>query len=250
MDSLQVVAGVLAHEINNPLSYVKAGLERVRLDVRSAAAICRRSSSAPLAEADVQELSKIEARMERMMETASAGIKRIAGTVELLGSYSREGYHRALRPHDIFAELSETVGLVQRTIGRNVHVTTHAEGDGTLDCIPEELNQVFTNLVQNAIEAVADGTGRVAVRGWTDPEGLVISVKDNGPGITAADQMRIFTPFFTTKAPGRGMGLGLTIAWRVVNNLGGNIKVSSQPGEGTEFIVRLPRASARSRAVS
>ena len=114
--------------------------------------------------------------------------------------------------------------------------------------MPEEFNQVVTNLLQNAIEAAPDVSGLVKVRGFVEGETVVMTVKDNGPGVRPEEMARIFTPFFTTKGPGRGMGLGLTIAWRVVQSLGGTLEV--RPGPGAEFVVRVPRRQARLRAVS
>jgi signal transduction histidine kinase len=76
-------------------------------------------------------------------------------------------------------------------------------------------------------------------------EELVLKVRDNGHGIKAEDRARIFTPFFTTKGPGRGMGMGLTIVWRVVKSLGGTLDVDSEVGRGTEFTVRVPRSQSR-----
>ena len=247
MDSFGIVAGGLAHEINNPLSYVKAGLERSRLDVRELIAICQRVAATPSAQADEQRLQALSLRMERMFETATAGIRRISRTVELMGKYGRQGYSRVDINHDLFADLSDIVTLVAQTTGRAVEVTTEHEGDGTLECVPEEVQQLVTNLAQNAIEAVPDGSGRVSVRGFGDGDSICLSVKDNGSGIKTEDQKRIFTPFFTTKAPGRGMGLGLTIVWRVVQSLHGTIKVVSVPGEGSEFIVRVPRKRSDER---
>jgi signal transduction histidine kinase len=72
-------------------------------------------------------------------------------------------------------------------------------------------------------------------------------VKDNGPGIPPELLQKLFTPFFSTKGPGRGVGLGLTITRRVVQSLGGNLQVSSTVGQGTEFVVRLPRTQPRPR---
>jgi len=86
------------------------------------------------------------------------------------------------------------------------------------------------------------------VRGSREGENVVISVKDNGPGVRPEDATRIFTPFFTTKGPGRGMGMGLTIAWRVVQSLEGTLEL--RPGPGAEFVLRLPRKQSRLRAVS
>jgi len=88
----------------------------------------------------------------------------------------------------------------------------------------------------------------VRVSGFREDDQLVLSVKDNGPGIRPEDIQRIFTPFFTTKGPGRGMGMGLTIVWRIVQNLGGTLEV--KPGPGAEFVLRLPRKQSRLRAVS
>jgi signal transduction histidine kinase len=114
--------------------------------------------------------------------------------------------------------------------------------------VPEEFNQVVSNLLQNAIEASPEVGGLVKVRGFSEGESVVITVKDNGPGIRPEDLARIFTPFFTTKGPGRGMGMGLTIAWRVVQSLSGTLE--ARPGPGAEFVLRVPRKQARLRAVS
>jgi signal transduction histidine kinase len=116
-------------------------------------------------------------------------------------------------------------------------------------CVPEEFNQVLTNLVENAVDAVpTDGTGVVEIRGRNDGPLLVLSIKDNGVGIAQDDLPKIFTAFYTTKEVGRGMGLGLTIVRRVVTALGGTIDVSSRVGAGTEVSVRIPRAMRETRA--
>src|SRR5262249_24191234 len=152
---------------------------------------------------------------------AESGIKRIAGTVELMSSYSKAGYSRQLRAHDVFDAIREVVSVVLPATRRAVQVDLELTGDAIVECVPEALNQVISNLIQNAIEAAPEVGGMVRVRGFRDGEHLIVSVKDNGPGVRSEDAQRIFTPFFTTKGPGRGMGMGLTIAWRVVQSLGG-----------------------------
>jgi signal transduction histidine kinase len=238
MDSLEIVAGGLAHEINNPLNYVKNALVRVRIDAE--ALLDGRTPA--------NELPKVGKRMRELFEVAESGIRRIAATVELMSSYSKAGYSRQLRAHDVFAAIREVVSLVLPATGRPVQVDLELTDNGTVECVPEEFNQVISNLVQNAIEAAPETGGMVRVRGFGEGESLVISVKDNGPGIRTEDVQRIFTPFFTTKGPGRGMGMGLTIAWRVVQSLGGTLEV--KPGPGAEFVLRVPRKQARLRAVS
>ncbi|MGZ6125742.1 MAG: ATP-binding protein, partial [Myxococcales bacterium] len=202
MDSLEIVAGGLAHEINNPLNYLKNALARVRMDAEALMA----------GRIEAEDLPKVEKRMRELFDLAEGGIKRIAGTVELMSSYSKAGYSRQVRPYDVFAAVREVVSMVLPATGRAVQVDLDLPGEGIVECVPEEFNQVLSNLVQNAIEACPETGGLVRVRGWGEGESLVLSVKDNGPGVRSEDVQRIFTPFFTTKGPGRGMGMGLTIA--------------------------------------
>ena len=237
MDSLEIIAGGLAHEINNPLNYLKNALTRIRLDCQIV--IENRAGD---------ELPKISKRMSELFDICESGIKRITGTVELMTSYSRAGYSRQLRGHDVFGAVRDIVSLVLPATRRGVKVETDFEGDGMIECVPEELNQVLTNLTQNAIEACPEQDGLVRIRGSGDAAHLQISVKDNGPGVRPEDAPRIFTPFFTTKGPGRGMGLGLTICWRVVQSLGGSLEV--KPGPGAEFVLRVPRTQQRLRGVA
>ena len=78
------------------------------------------------------------------------------------------------------------------------------------------------------------------IKGVTDDGFAVLSVRDSGAGISESDIGRVFTAFYTTKGPGRGMGMGLTITWRVVQAMGGRVDVTNAPGEGACFTVRLP----------
>ena len=237
MDSLEIIAGGLAHEINNPLNYLKNALARIRLDAQLV-----------LEGRAGDQLPKLSKRMVELFDLCESGIKRITATVDLMSSYSRAGYSRQLRAHDVFTAVRDIVSLVLPATGRGVQVETAFEGDGKVECVPEELNQVLTNLVQNAIEACPEQGGLVRIRGSSDGTQLTVSVKDNGPGVRPEDAARIFTPFFTTKGPGRGMGLGLTICWRVVQSLGGALEV--KPGPGAEFILRVPRSQQGLRGVA
>ncbi len=245
MESVEIVAAGLAHEINNPLNYVKNALARVRLDAEKVLGMARQAEERPLEIAERHEVARASARIDDMLKVAASGLTRIAGTVELLGRYGRAGFRREIVPVDAWEAVRTVAGVVLPATGRGVELDLHFSGDGTLECVPEEFHQVLTNLVQNAIEAAPDGTGRVRVTGSVESDGLVLSVADNGPGIPADVQARLFTPFFTTKGPGRGMGLGLTIARRVVQSMGGTMQVVSSPGSGAEFVVRVPRRQGR-----
>jgi signal transduction histidine kinase len=241
MDSLEVVAAGLAHELNNPLNYVKNALARVQLDAARVLALADQAAGGPLPAEARQQLGKAAERVQELLGVADAGLKRMAGTVELMGRYGRAGYQRELAVHDAWELVRTAVAVVLPATGRDVRVEVDLSGDGTVECVPEELGQVVTNLVQNAIEAVPDGTGVVRLAGRGDADELTLRVRDNGPGIPPEAMSRLFTPFFTTKGPGRGTGLGLTISRRVVEALRGQLRVSSTPGQGAEFTVRLPR---------
>jgi signal transduction histidine kinase len=241
MDSLAIVAGGLAHEINNPLNYLKNSLVKARLDADRLAALVRAAAARPPTDEERAEVARLEARMREMFGVAESGIVRIARTVELMRGYGISGYHRTLRPYDLRDAAEEMVRLVLRATGRKVKVETAFSGDSVIECVPEELNQVLANLTQNAIEAVSeDGGGRVRIAGSSERGEALVSVRDNGPGIRPEDRARLFTPFFTTKGPGKGMGLGLNICWRVVRSLGGSLEARSPPGGGAEFVMRLP----------
>src|SRR5205807_1707895 len=176
MDSLESIAGGLAHEINNPLNYVKNALARVRLDAQALLELSQR----PRDEETTHAMAKIEKRMRELFEVAESGVRRITGTVELMGNYSKAGYARQLRPYDAFDAVRDVVGIVLPATGRKVQVDLDIEGDGRIECVPEEFNQVLTNLVQNAIEASPDdGTGRVVVKGRIENAQLVFTVRDN-----------------------------------------------------------------------
>ncbi|HZZ85479.1 MAG TPA: ATP-binding protein [Anaeromyxobacteraceae bacterium] len=241
MESLEIVAAGLAHEMNNPLNYVKNALGRVKLDAEEALSLAGAAAERPLDPAERERLAGLAARVRELLGVADSGLRRIGGTVELMGRYGRAGFRREQVLIDAWEAVRTVVAVVLPATGRDATVECDLQGDGTLECVPEEFNQVLTNLVQNAIEAVPEGSGRVLLRGELDGPSLRLSVRDNGPGVPPEVRARLFTPFYTTKGPGRGTGLGLTIARRVVQSLGGTLQLASAPGEGAEFVVRVPR---------
>jgi signal transduction histidine kinase len=237
--TLESIAGGLAHEIRNPLNYIKNGVASVHRDTEELQALL--AASRPLSDAEQAQLEKVTERMRRMFDTVQSGVKRISGTVELMIRYSREGYARVLQQYDLYAAIDDVLGIVVPATGSDAKVETQLVGDGVIDCVPDEINQVLTNLIQNALEATSPGHGIVSIAGRTDGEDLLLTIRDNGKGIEYELQSRIFAPFFTTKDVGLGLGMGLTITRRCIVALGGTISVRSQPGAGTEFSVRLPR---------
>jgi signal transduction histidine kinase len=248
MDSLETIAGGLAHEINNPLNYIKTALTLIQTDAQTLLAHGTDHTGAPPPNGKPGGLASIAARMEKMFGVAEVGLRRIGSTVLLMQRYAREGYSRVLQPLDVFEAATDVVTMLNTDAA--LRVETSFEGNGHIECVPEEFNQVLTNLIQNAIDAVPhDGTGRVRVAGSRSGGLVIVSVQDNGPGIPADARSRIFTPFYTTKEVGKGMGLGLTIVRRVVLSLGGTVDVASS-ASGTEFTLRIPHAARPSEGTT
>ena len=127
-------------------------------------------------------------------------------------------------------------------------ITLEKEYDKSLPRIPAypaELNQVWTNLIDNAVHAMHAKGGTLSISTRAEGDFALVTIKDTGPGISPDIQRRIFEPFFTTKPIGEGTGLGLDIVWRiVVNRHGGDITVKSEVGQGTAFEIRLPLTTA------
>src|SRR6186713_1876493 len=166
MDSLETIAAGLAHEILNPLNYLKNALETVKGDSARLLDIVKRTEAGSTALTEADTLAK---RSKRMFEVADTGVRRIVSTVDLMVRYSREGYSRATQTYDVFAAIRDVIAVVQPTAPPGVTITTDLQGNGFIDCVPEEFNQVLTNLIQNAVESLTnDGTGAVTVRGWND----------------------------------------------------------------------------------
>jgi signal transduction histidine kinase len=246
MESLETIAGGLAHEILNPLNYLTNALATAQLDSQALVQVVRRS---PLGAPESGVVQKLDQRMQKMFEVSRAGVKRIAGTVDLMVRYSRDGYSRSTSPYDAYAAARDVAAVVGPSVARDVKISFELSGSGWIECVAEEFNQVLSNLIQNALEAVsADGAGSVVIKGRNDGPDLVLSVKDNGPGIPESERARIFDAFYTTKQAGRGMGLGLTITRRVIVALGGSLTLKTEPGKGSELIIRVPSSVAREAA--
>ncbi|RYZ02797.1 MAG: response regulator [Myxococcales bacterium] len=236
MDSIEAIAGGLAHEIGNPLNYVKNALAVVQRDTEQLLAAARRSPMDSSLDA-----AAMERRTRKLFAVAESGVRRIAATVELMMRYSRNGYSRSEQPHDVYGAAREALEVLVPSVGKPLTVESRFEGEPWVSCVPEELNQVISNLIQNAAEAAPAEGGRLTLQGWNEGSDVYVSVADNGAGISAENVSKVFNAFFTTKEAGAGMGMGLTIAQRVARSLGGSIAVQSELGVGTRFTLRLPR---------
>lgn len=146
----------------------------------------------------------------------------------------------AMQETDVHQGLESTLTILGHQLKRGVRVVRDYDKELPLICAyGGDLNQIWTNLMDNAIEAM-HGQGELRVRTARDlDDRILVEIGDNGPGIPAEVLPHIFDPFFTTKGVGEGTGLGLDTACRIVRNHNGEIHVTSQPGD-TRFKVYLP----------
>jgi signal transduction histidine kinase len=291
MSSLgQLVAGV-AHEINNPINFVYGNIAYASQYIRDIMQLLQLyEQHYPLAIQEIQEIAKeidldfVKADLPKVISSMKLGAERIRDLVLSLRNFSRldEAEMKSVNLHE---GLDSTLLILQNQLkampGRCEIAVIKEYGDLPLvECYPGQLNQVFMNLLSNAIDALEESrmlnsqilirnlqrsvsspsiTIRTGIKEVRSPENTpksslpppsspleytayaVIRIADNGSGMTEAVRRRLFDPFFTTKAVGKGTGLGLSISYQiVVEKHGGRIQCVSELGLGTEFVIEIP----------
>jgi signal transduction histidine kinase len=180
-------------------------------------------------------------RLSRDIHEASQRISTLVGNVKAYSHMDRAG---GREPLDLRAGLDSTLNMFDHALRhKNVQLTrAYAPDSPLVTAEAGQLNQVWTNLIDNAIDALPNTGGTLAVQSVKQPGGVCVSIIDNGSGIAPDVLTHMFEPFYTTKPAGEGSGLGLDIARRIVQEHGGRLEARSQPGR-TEFSVWLPAAS-------
>jgi two-component system NtrC family sensor kinase len=229
----ELVAGV-AHEINNPLAFVRSHVTTAQNCLTKIGAEVKPVLSAQTAD----QLTRAQSRLHE----AELGLERIRELVVKLRVFSRldEGERKEVS----VAECVESVlTILRHKFDGRIEVTTHFGHPDVLDCYPSLLNQAIMNLVANAIDAIEE-TGEISINTGADAEGYTIWIADTGRGIPPELRDRIFEPFFTTKPVGQGTGLGLSITYSIIERHHGVLEILPRTGGGTLAIIRLPVAPA------
>ncbi|HMO80345.1 MAG TPA: response regulator [Pyrinomonadaceae bacterium] len=249
MASLGQLAAGIAHELNNPVGFVFGNLELLERAIADLMKLIEFYESLYLDDATARIAAELKDSIcyDQTIEDLTSiitdcqdGTVRIRDIVQNLRTFSRLD-EAEFKGTDIHEGIDSTIRLLSRYFsGGNIRLMREFGEVPTIEAYSAQLNQVWTNLLVNAAQAVGDKGGVVTIRTRREADSVIVEVSDSGDGIAPEIINRIFDPFFTTKPVGEGTGLGLTITFGIVERHGGKITVDSRPGEGSTFSVELP----------
>lgn len=258
----QLAAGV-AHEINNPLSFVVSNFDTLQKYVGRVAEMVaayrelngrvREEEAAPLRDL-VDRIEALERKtrldyilgdIKPLFAETGEGVERVANIVRALLLFSRADHQEVFEDYDLNAGIRNTLTVARNELKYAAMVEEQLGELPHIEAVGGRVNQVLLNVLLNAAQAIrgkqSEAPGVIRIRSWRDGDSVYCSIEDNGTGIPEEIRKDIFNPFFTTKPVGQGTGLGLSISYDiVVNGHNGSISVDSEVGSGAMFTIRLP----------
>lgn len=252
--TLGTLAAGIAHEINNPMAFINANLESLAgylVPYQQLVDLLR--SSFNMTDAERVELhAKITAHIDKhdleffaeelpdIIRDTRDGLERVREIVSNLRIFARS--HTLERePANLVSGLESTLKLINSQFRVDIDVQKSLQPLPLVVCNISELNQVFLNLLVNAAHALEGKEGaKINISTRADDRFVFIEISDNGCGMSETVKEQMFVPFFTTKPVGKGTGMGMSIAYGIINDHGGDISVDSTVGEGTRFTIKLP----------
>jgi PAS domain S-box-containing protein len=260
MASVGQLAAGLAHELNNPINFVRTNFATLTDNFNDLTEVIkdyREFSNSTEFNNSAERIAAIHAK-EKSLEVdfllkdipalfneSERGFERIARIVQSMRDFSYVNHTGSMTYFNINKGVMDTLTISKNIYKYHADVQTDLSDIPEIPCLPEQINQVLLNLVVNsaqAIEGKKNGrSGRITIRTFSDRDFVYCQVADNGPGIPVEIRSRIFEPFFSTKPPGKGTGLGLSISYDiVVHKHMGNLEVECPDGGGTVFTISLP----------
>ena len=257
MSSLGLLTAGIAHEINNPINFVSSGVQSLtnnfdEIDnflsnyqkVLSLDSLEEIKKYEAILMEDEDVLTELQGSSKELLDDVRYGIQRITEIVDGLRSFSRHDEAEA-KETDINESFESALLILKNKYKDKVEIIRELDMSmPEVQCFPGQLNQVFVNLINNAIDAIDDveNNGAITIKTLNESEEKIkITISDNGSGMPKEVREKIFDPFFTTKEIGKGTGLGLSITHGIIEKHRGSIVVESEEGKGTSFIIELPK---------
>lgn len=261
MSSLGQMVGGVAHEINNPINFIYGNLEHANqyiIDLVNLVRLYQQEYPQPTEiiaeEIEAIELDFIAEDLLKMLESMKIGSDRIRQIVLSLRNFSRLD-EAQMKLVDIHEGIDNTLLILNSRLKGKIEVIKNYGQLPEIECYPAQLNQVFMNILVNAIDALEEGEEKNSLKGKSsqiliqtqklESGNIMVRICDNGPGISPAIQSKLFDPFFTTKEPGKGTGIGLAICYQIIEKHHGKIEAISSPGTGAEFVIVLPATTQK-----
>ncbi len=256
MASIGLLAAGVAHEINNPICFIDMNLGVIGEYIQPLEKIfakiqeCQQSMPKRLpatARNEIQALQKMIEEtdvtfllndIKNIVKESREGSERVKAIVQNLRDFSHvdQTERKYANIHD---GIESTLNIAWNEIKYKAHVIKEYGNVPEVLCYPRQLNQVFLNMIINAVHAIQE-KGEIRLKTWNDKKHVYISISDTGCGIPPENLSKIFEPFFTTKPVGKGTGLGLAMSYNIIQKHGGDILVESEVGKGTTFTIKLP----------
>lgn len=253
MASLGALTAGIAHELNNPINFVSSNINPLRRDIKDIFEVLERYATISPDDdkaALMSKLQEIEAlktdvefeyivdEIQQLLTSISDGAQRTASIVKDLKNFSRVDRNE-LKKMNLHEGLESTLALLFNQYKHSVEVTKQYGQLPELECFPGQLNQVWMNILSNAIQAMPNG-GNLTITTTLDGDKVQISIQDTGTGMSDEVKSRVFEAFFTTKDVGQGTGLGMSITASIIEKHHGKIQIESALGKGSTFTVSLP----------
>jgi signal transduction histidine kinase len=244
----QLVAGV-AHELNNPINFIYGNLTHLKNYTNNLVEIINKYKEVQkqLPEDKFEEVEKLKQELEyefivndlaSLIKSCYDGAERSKQIIIDLKNFSRLD-EAQVKEVDLHEGIDSALNILESKYKDRVTVHKQYSTIPQVMCYAGQVNQVFMNVLDNAVQAI-EGNGNVYVRTKVEDQNAVIEIEDTGPGIEEDVIPKIFDPFFTTKPVGEGTGLGLSICYKIIKSHNGKMEVESEKGKGTKFIIKIP----------
>jgi len=251
----QLTAGI-AHEINNPINFVSSNIMPLKRDIKDIMEVIefyRNTGAKEFSPASQKEAKQLEEDLEldyvleevnHLLKGMDDGARRTIEIVKGLRLFSRVD-EQDVKKVDIHDGINSTLILLNSTMPTKIRIIRDFGELPIVECLAGKINQVFMNIINNAVHALADHIDTIVdpnikIRTRSLGEFITIEIIDNGPGMPEHVKQRIFEPFYTTKAVGKGTGLGLSIVYSIIENHKGTLEVITEESQGTTFKITLP----------